>query len=261
MPDASLDGLSALVTNDDGIDSEGLHALARACEGAGLEVTVAAPLADCSGASASIMHRRTGNRVAVETRRIDGVAGRCLAVDGNPGFIALIGSRGAFGSRPDLVVAGINRGWNTGHVVMHSGTVGAALSAAVQGCRGLAVSTAYRPQPHWDTAAAVAATLLPFLAAARRGTALNLNVPDAPAGEVRGLRWAPLAPFGTVQTVAAQLGAQYLELSIDDPLTDVPADTDAALVADGYATVTALAAVNELPALGPLPGWPPAGEG
>ncbi len=247
---------SALVTNDDGIDSEGLRRLAIAAEVAGLHVTVAAPMTDSSGASASIQHRRTGKQVAVERRELDGVAGDCYAVDSNPGFIALTGVRGAFGHRPDFVLSGINRGWNTGHVIVHSGTVGAALSAALQGCRAMAVSAASSSHPNWTTPAAAATLLLPFLRASEPGTLLNVNVPDLDEHDVQGVRWAPLAPFGTVQTVAAELGTGHLELSIDDPLLDVPPDTDAALVNRGFITVTALTGMSEAPTLGELPSLP-----
>ena len=61
-------------------------------------------------------------------------------VDAAPGFIALIASRGAFGPPPALVLSGINRGLNTGHAVLHSGTVGAAMTGRVNDCRALAVS-------------------------------------------------------------------------------------------------------------------------
>ena len=251
--------LCALVTNDDGINSAGLHALARAAEAVGLDVTVAAPMSDTSGASASIQHRRAGNQVAIEQRSIDGVRGACYGVDSNPGFIALTGVRGTFGCRPDLLLSGVNRGSNTGRVIVHSGTVGAALSAALQGCRAMAVSAVTNTgTPRWTTAAAVAARLAQFVSAAPPGTALNVNVPDLEEPALRGIRWARLAPFGTVQTVAAQLGLGHLELSIEDPLHGVPAGTDAALVAEGFVTVTALAAMAELT---PLTGLPPLAEG
>ena len=63
-----------------------------------------------------------------------------LAVDGLPAFIALTGMRGAFGPPPDIVLWGINNGPNTGYAVLHSGTVGAALTASTFGARAMAVS-------------------------------------------------------------------------------------------------------------------------
>ena len=122
-----------LVTNDDGIDSPGLHALAAAAADFGT-VMIAAPAVESSGTSAGLTAARDDRRVAVEER--DGG----LAVAAHPGLIALIACHGGFGPAPDVVLSGVNRGANVGRAVLHSGTVGAALTASVNGARALAVS-------------------------------------------------------------------------------------------------------------------------
>src|SRR5207244_8531075 len=95
---------------------------------AGLNVTVAGPLEDVSGASASITAVEDDGHFVVERRSIPGLE-ECevLGVGGLPAFIALTGARGAFGPPPDIVLSGINNGPNTGHAVLHSWNVGAAV--------------------------------------------------------------------------------------------------------------------------------------
>src|SRR5207245_30253 len=99
-------GVRCLVTNDDGIDSEGLRVLALAAVEAGLEVVVAAPMMECSGASASLSAVEEDGRVVVEPRRLPGLAGAgaVLAVAGLPAFVALTAMGGAFGPPPDIVL-------------------------------------------------------------------------------------------------------------------------------------------------------------
>lgn len=132
-----------LITNDDGIHSEGLRVLAQVALEAGFEVVVVvAPMRESSGASASITAIEEDGHFVVEPRPLDGLEDACtvLAVGGLPAFIALTGMRGAFGPAPDVVLSGINNGPNTGYAVLHSGTVGAALTASTFGARAMAVS-------------------------------------------------------------------------------------------------------------------------
>jgi len=151
-----------LVTNDDGVDSPGIRALAGVAADAGLDVVVAAPSWDSSGASASLTAVQDDGRVVVEERRYDELPNvPVVAVEGAPAFISRAGLRGAFGDPPDVVLSGINVGANTGGAVLHSGTVGAVLTAAGSGCRGLAVSLDIGGPLHWETAAAFAAPTWP----------------------------------------------------------------------------------------------------
>jgi len=248
----------ALVTNDDGIDSDGLRQLAIVAREAGLDVVVAAPLTEASGSSASIAVVEEDGRVPVVRRELAGLSGvPAYAVSAPPAFITLIATREAFGPPPDVVLSGINRGANTGRAVVHSGTVGAALSAAAYGHAALAVSLdvagptgaegtdAHLPPPthaHWDTAARLAAALLPILS---DQFVLNLNVPNLPPDEVRGLRQARLASFGAVQTSIAEAGEGLVRAEVDEPDAGVEPDTDATLMAAGWACVTPLTPPRE----------------
>ena len=245
----------ALVTNDDGIDSPRLRALAAAARAADLDVVVAAPHRDCSGVGTSVSSVRNSSRTALHPRTLPGMADvPAWAVEAHPAYIVHVAGRGWLDPEPDLVLSGINIGANVGHAVLHSGTIGAALTAARHGWRALAVSleTAWPPeQLHWDTATAVLTPLLDGLVAAPAGTVLSLNVPDLPVAQLRDLREARLARFGVVQVRVShhpgEDGADALLTTVGD-LEDPPEpDTDAALLAAGHSTLTELTPLRERP--------------
>lgn len=239
----------ALITNDDGIASPGLHALARAALDAGLEVIVAAPASEASGSSAAITGADPNGNVRMERREIDGLEGAtCFAVQAAPAMIALLAAHGAFGGTPDLVLSGINRGANVGRVVLHSGTVGAALTAGASGGRGLAVSLDVGLDPdahHWATAAAVAGPLIAPLAASPLGTVLNLNVPNVASLDGARPHPASLAAFGVVQTTAAVPGEGEVRLTVADLSGEFDPSSDAMLLQAGLPTLTALSGIGE----------------
>ena len=113
-----------LVTNDDGYRSEGIHALARRCAPLG-DVTIVAP-----------MHRSERDRPradAAASAAARAIADRVFAVDGTPTDCVNIAVTQVFKGLPDLVVSGINKGWNLGDDVTYSGTVAGALEGALLG--------------------------------------------------------------------------------------------------------------------------------
>ncbi|WP_395641048.1 5'/3'-nucleotidase SurE [Pseudolysinimonas sp.] len=247
----------ALITNDDGIESPGLYALARAAVAAGWEVVVAAPAEEASGSSAAITGTNTiavtghtdASTIKVERVDLAEVPGvPAFSVRAAPGLITLLAAHGAFGDPPDVVLSGINRGANLGRVILHSGTAGAALTGGVNDARGLAVSLDVGLNPehhHWETAATVVGTLLPVLLEHPHGTVFNLNVPNIPSAEGLELREATLAPFGIVQTTMTEPVEGDVRLTVRE-LPDQPIEgSDAALLALGHATVTNVVAVQE----------------
>lgn len=241
--------MRALITNDDGIDSPGLHALAIAAREHGLDVVVAAPARQSSGSSASITAAEDDGRIRIERRELPGLPGiPGFAVQGAPGLIALIASHGAFGDKPELVLSGINHGANVGNAILHSGTVGAALTGGMGGALGLAVSLDVGFDPaafEWDAAARVARGVLPVLLARAPGTVLNLNVPNT--GAAVEVREATLAPFGIVQTTMHRDGDAHVRLAVEDLPNEPVPGSDAALLAEGYATLTSITAVTGIP--------------
>ncbi|MCR2800035.1 5'/3'-nucleotidase SurE [Microbacterium sp. zg-Y818] len=239
----------ALITNDDGIDAPGLHALARSARAAGLEVTVAAPARQSSGASASIMAEDRDGRIAVERRTLAGLEDLpAFAVHGGPGLIALIAAHGAFGEPPEVVLSGVNHGANVGRAVIHSGTVGAALTGGLNRAWAVAVSLDVGMRPvefHWDVAAEAALSLLPDLLERPPGTVLNVNAPNSASN--RGIRESSLAPFGIVQTTLSEREEHHIRLAVEDLPHAPEPGTDAAHLADGWVTVTGLESVTGVP--------------
>lgn len=236
----------ALITNDDGVVSDGIAVLARRALRAGLDVVVAAPSWDSSGASASLTAVETDGRFLTEGASIEGVDAPCLGVEAAPAFIVRAALSGAFGPAPDMVLSGVNHGPNTGHAVLHSGTVGAAFTAATIDRPAAAFSLNATTTDHWDTVEDVIDRVLAWLVDKDlAGTVLNINVPDIPRKELRGLRAARLAPFGAVTANVTEVGAGYVSMRYSAPTEDADPDTDVALLDAGSATVTSLAPICE----------------
>ncbi|HEX2362620.1 MAG TPA: 5'/3'-nucleotidase SurE [Jiangellaceae bacterium] len=252
-----------LVTNDDGIAAPGIRSLARAAADHGFDVVVAAPSEESSGISAAMTAVVNEGRVVIDRRELATLEGvPTFAVSASPGYIVMLGTLGAFGDRPDFVISGINRGANAGNAVLHSGTVGACLTAASAGLRAMAVSldvltpsTASAASGgaalanldkvddearNWATAAELARKLMPALTTVPAGTVININVPDRTPGGVRGLRRAELAKFGQVQMTIAEAAEGYVRMSMKEEEAQPDPGTDLAFLLDGWATVTAI---------------------
>ena len=230
-----------LVTNDDGVRAPGIAVLAAAMADAGHDVVVAGPLTDRSGAGAGIGPVHMGEGLDLVEVQLDEVTEvRVVGLDGPPALAVMAARLGAFGDPPDAVVSGINPGCNTGRSVLHSGTVGAALTAANFGVSGLAVSLDISEPMHWETAAVLAVRAADWLASAPERTVLNLNVPARPLEQLAGIRRARLAPFGTVRTAIAEQRDGRIQLELRDTGLELEPDTDTALIGAGYATITPL---------------------
>ena len=235
-----------LVTNDDGIESAGLHVLAAALCGAGYDVTVVAPDRDRSGIGAAIGLVNADQHLDVEKVEMPGCDGiAAYAIDGPPGLCVCAARLGAFGDPPDIVVSGINPGCNTGRAILHSGTVGAALTAQSFGCSALAVSVAVSDPYRFDTAARVALDVLPMLLDAPPRSVLNLNVPALAYEDLAEVRWARLAAFGSVRAAIADSGAGGLQFELRATGVAAPPDSDQGLVDAGFASLTTIVGVAE----------------
>src|SRR5215218_3795099 len=132
--------LSILVTNDDGVRSDGIHALAAALASLG-EVTIVAPITEASAIGHALTLRRP--------LRIEELRPRVFAVDGTPTDCVNIAVTTILKGLPDLVVSGINKGLNIGDDVTYSGTVAGALEAALLGYPAIAVSLQFT-RGEWD---------------------------------------------------------------------------------------------------------------
>jgi 5'-nucleotidase len=250
--------MRALITNDDGIDSPGLLTLASAAVSCGLDVVVAAPATQSSGTSASVAAASDTGRVVSERRTLPGLDAEAFAVAAHPALITLIACRGGFGGKPDLVLSGVNLGANVGRAILHSGTVGAALTGHLNDVSSLAVSLDVGldgPEPLWDKADEAVRAVLPVLLEMPAATVLSLNVPNIV--DVQGVRWAKLARFGSVQSRVDEVDENEIELVTVYSEESLVPGTDSALLASGYATLTPLNSVSEdVTSERPSPAWP-----
>ena len=243
---------TVLVTNDDGVESPGLAALVRAVVGPGRRVVVAAPASDQSGTSAAIAPRAPEG-VRIEPVSIAGLDEPgfdemvAFSVDGPPALAVLgarIGELGEAAAAVSVVASGVNLGPNTGVAVLFSGTVGAALAGANLGLSGLAVSVDSFEPAHWATATTVAAAALDWILEAPGGTVLNVNVPDLPVDHLAGVRHAPLATFGEVEASIREQGSEPFLAQFHIAQRDPEPGTDAALLREGWVTVTSLLGIR-----------------
>ena len=227
-----------LVTNDDGIEAPGIAALAASVAGSDHEIIVAAPSIDASGSSAAVGPRQSGSRpvfTPVHLLQFEGLTS--YSVDAFPALIVYEACRGAIGPPPEVVLSGINLGRNVGGAVVHSGTVGAALTASQLGRRALAMSIRYHgPTIYFETAGELAARLLPFLLSLRPASVLNCNVPNVALEELRGIRAARLSRTGPILPGAAEAADDGRDLETDDVLS-----------LQGFATITPLLPASEDP--------------
>ncbi len=238
-----------LVTNDDGVEALGIHVLATALCDAGFDVLVVAPSTDRSGMGAAIGLVHADQHLDAKRVEIPGCDDvPAYALDGPPGMCVCAARLGAFGDAPELVVSGINSGCNTGRAILHSGTVGAALTAQSFGASALAVSVDVSDPWRYDTAARVTLDVMPMLQQAPARSVLNLNVPACDYDEVRGVRWARLAAFGSVRAAIAE-GEHGLQFELRATGVSPPPDSDQGLVEQGYASLTTIVGVAEA--------WPP----
>lgn len=253
-----------LVTNDDGIDSIGLHVLARAMSEIG-DVVVVAPDTEYSGASASIgaMHLL---RPELHKAHIEGID-QAWALTGPPALCVLLSLRGAVAGPFDLVVSGINPGANVGRAVYYSGTIGAAVAARNIGLTGVAVSQAVTfggvegqawddmiAGQIWESAGQVAAVAVTKLAQAplSQPSVLNLNVPNLPVSEMLGWKQTSVLAepmkhsAGSVKAEPKVGHKDAYELKLEWAMNSVeyPDDTDVGAVHAGYVSSTWLGPVS-----------------
>jgi 5'-nucleotidase len=239
--------LRVLLTNDDGIDAEGLQALRRALlEVDDVELAVIAPDSNRSATARSITTRRP--LWVQEIDFGDGTVG--YATDGTPVDCVRFASLGLIdGFTADLIVSGINHGSNLGDDITYSGTVAAALEGVVLGIPGIAISQQsnaremdFRLGERFDFSAAAAFTArlveeiddvpLP------QGTLLNVNVP---AGEIGGVEVARLGKRiyrDQLSLLDEESGRKQYRIYGDSPVHDDDPGTDLSAVAAGNVAVT-----------------------
>ena len=224
---------SILVTNDDGVQSEGIHALAEALRALG-PVTIVAPVTEASAIGHALTLRRP--------LRIEPVRENVYAVDGTPTDCVNLAITNVLRELPSLVVSGINKGLNVGDDVTYSGTVAGALEAALLGIPAIAVSLQGGPDFDFRPSAAIALSVAEAVSRHPLPGRSFLNV-NVPRGTVRGLRVTVQARRNHITAVTARVDPRGREYYwIDEAQDDwEPHDrSDYQAVKDGYVSITPL---------------------
>jgi 5'-nucleotidase len=226
--------LRILVTNDDGYRSAGIHALAGALRDLG-EVTIVAPTTEASAIGHALTLRRP--------LRLEAIDDRVFAVDGTPTDCINVAVTHVFRGLPDLVVSGINKGWNLGDDVTYSGTVAGALEGALLGIASIGVSLR-QTRGDYDFQYAARAAAVMADAVLRQPlpgrTFLNINVPK---GEPKGYRVTVQAKRNHVTSVAERhdpKGFPYYWIEEGQNEWEPHDRSDYQAVRDGYVSVTPL---------------------
>ena len=223
-----------LVTNDDGIYSEGLRKLAQVCRDLG-EVTIVAPDREQSAASHALTLNRPLRMLEVEQNEwiVDGTPSDCV----NLAVLKLMKE-----SRPDLIVSGINFGPNLGDDVTYSGTISAAFEGSLLNIPSIAFSALVGKHFSFDRCAAFAKELIRVALTDHRDPRVILNV-NFPVSDFQGVKVAKLGKRIYSEGVIERLdprGRKYYWIGGEPPVWHPGEGTDFEAIQAGYVSITPL---------------------
>ncbi|MGS0673461.1 5'/3'-nucleotidase SurE [Shewanella sp. 30m-9] len=228
--------MKILISNDDGVNAEGIAALTAALSQIAETLTVG-PDRNCSGASNSL--------TLTNPLRLNTLDNGFISVSGTPTDCVHLAIRELYQDEPDMVVSGINAGANMGDDTLYSGTVAAAMEGRFLGFPAIAISLVGHELKHYDTAAHYALKIVKALqeSPVAQDKILNINVPDLPLDEVKGIKITRLGARhraeGMVRT-QDPAGREIFWLGPPGDEQDASEGTDFYAVANGYVSITPL---------------------
>lgn len=225
-----------LLSNDDGVNALGIKVLYQALSKIA-DVMVVAPDRNCSGASNSL--------TLLNPLRATQLENNFFSVNGTPTDSVHLGISQLMQPLPDLVVAGINHGENLGDDVIYSGTVAAATEGRHMGMPAIAVSLVGKKEQYYQTAAEVTVNIIKRLAEhpLQADQILNINVPDVPLNELKGIKATRLGHRHKAETMKKMSDPWHRDIYWYGKLgkqLDAGEGTDFFAVANLYASVTPL---------------------
>ncbi|KZN46729.1 5'/3'-nucleotidase SurE [Pseudoalteromonas luteoviolacea] len=228
--------MKILLSNDDGVNAKGIEVLYRALSEFA-EVTVVAPDRNCSGASNSL--------TLLNPLRTTELDNGFISINGTPTDCVHLGVNQLMDCAPDLVVAGINNGANLGDDTLYSGTVAAATEGRHLGLPAIAVSLCSKKEAHYETAAAVTVKIIKALGShpLPKDQIININVPDIPLPELKGMKVTRLGARHKADTMTKQRDPWNRDIFWYGSLgseSDAGEGTDFFAVNQGYASITPL---------------------
>jgi len=231
--------MNILLCNDDGIYAPGIRVLYEALEGLG-SLHVIAPETEMSAVGHAITI--SSPLRSKEVHRGGQFFG--YGVSGTPADCVKLAMSQLLESPPDLVVSGVNQGPNAGISILYSGTVSGATEGAILGIPSIAFSINSFESPCWETATTIARRVVQHASTHSfpRGCVLNVNIPNLPIDEIKGMRVVPMAASRYVEQFDERIDPRgntyywvtgHLEVS-----PDAPEASDVSCLRDGYVTLT-----------------------
>ena len=232
--------MKILLTNDDGINSDGIFALYESVKTLG-DVTVVAPDAGRSGIGHAIT---VSNPLRVSSANRNGKLFG-YSTTGTPADCVKLAVRAILKDKPDIVISGINVGPNTGFSVLYSGTVSGATEGAILGIPSFAISLATFDNPDFTFAAEFAKEITKFIfeEGLPEGTLLNVNVPALKKKQIKGIKITNQSPASLVERFDIRkdpLGRTYYWLKGELIELDGKENSDVGAVRDGYISISPL---------------------
>jgi 5'-nucleotidase len=227
-----------LLTNDDGIYAKGLSSLYEELSHDADCLIVAPEIEQSAVGHAITIFRPLMVRRATKNGKFLG-----YAVYGTPADCVKIGIKELAEKPVDMVVSGINRGSNAGINVLYSGTVSAATEAAIMGVPSLAISLDTHKEADFTYAAKFARkmTRLILRSPELKGTAINVNIPCLPSGQIKGVVVVRQGKSNIIETFEKRVDPRentYYWISGDSVSASDAKDTDVAALASGFITIT-----------------------
>jgi len=230
-----------MLVNDDGCHAVGIQTLFRALAAAGHQVTVCAPDGERSAASHSFTFSKP---ITAKEFSENGVSG--YAIGGTPADCASLGLQ-LLDHQVDMVISGINHGPNLGGACIYSGTANAAIQASMGGVPAMAVSLGdFGRQVNFEAAALVALKVMDAMKdkPLEQGEIYNVNVPDVPYEEIKGVRPARLSNDFVCPTRYTKLGTEdgkdVYKYIFGSTAENNDPECDTVLVENGWATISVL---------------------
>lgn len=245
--------LRLLISNDDGVHAEGIAVLADELKKIA-KVTVVAPDRERSAAAHSL--------TLYHPLRVEKIKDSFYAVDGTPTDSVILGVREILKKKPDIVVAGINNGANLGDDITYSGTVAAAIEGTLLGIPSFAISMASTSNNYIFSTGAHYARVIIDLIMERglpEGTLLNVNVPNLPVDEVKGMmitRQGKRVYDNSIVKKKDPRGKDYYWMGGEDIGFIKESGTDFEAIGKGYVSITPIKLdLTDYDAMGSLKNW------
>ncbi|NMM62933.1 5'/3'-nucleotidase SurE [Clostridium sp. P21] len=233
--------MKLLLTNDDGVNAKGIYTLAKELE-KNHEVIIAAPSAERSACSHSITMREP---LIIKEVNLSGIKSKAYSVSGTPADCVKVALDKLIDGKVDMVLSGINNGTNAGIDVLYSGTVSAAIEAAIYKIPSMAVSSEIKDgEDNYEVAAEYAAELLEKIKDKylKDDIVWNLNVPMVNKEKIKGIKVCRVGGRtynNYFEEKVLESGSKSFQLKGEINNSE-NAETDVYFVKQGYVTLTPL---------------------